>query len=201
MLSEGESRVELVNRFKNNMIYKSSGAFSLTQSRLDNLFNKRLIDFSGMDLSHMVFDDLDLSCVILDKCNLVFSSFRRAAIRSSSLLKAELNGAILDNCFLDCCDISEAIFKGASLKGAVIKNPLSYLTSFEKSDLTGAKFSGRLDFIKTDFRETKGVNIVQFCINGIPGYIFNGKVHVRKDVEKVDNLEEIVNCLKKLTIN
>lgn len=198
MLTEVESRIELMERFKRYIDEQNSirvyEYYSDDERSLNRIFGK-LINFKGMDLRGMSFDGLDLSCAVFDDCSLGLASFRGATLKSCSIINANLSGARFDDCFLDSVDLSQSNLKESNFRAAIIKNPHTYLTSFEGCDFTGSRFVGNFDFYKTDFKGAKGVNIVQFCVNGVVGYIFNGKLNVNGMNGDVDSIRKLFTKL------
>lgn len=195
MLSEENSRLELFNRFKK---YAQDGVldFFRTPEYFKKIFGK-VINLSGMNLRYMSFSGLSLSCVILDGCDLSFTNFTDACLNSCSMVGSDFTGSHLDKSYFDCCDFSESWFLGASIRECTIHNPRTYLTSFEQADLTGSKFVGNVDFHTTNFKDSKGSHIIQFCVNGECGYLFNGKMNLSSKMD----IEMLKKSLQSLPVN
>ena len=138
------NRADLENATLKNAKLRGS---IMTGADLDNA------DFTGADLEHVILHDADMDGTVLDRANLNRARLRGTdlsnvkSMKSSSLIRADLEDAILKNAKLrgsdmTGADLDNADFTGADLRNVTLKDTDMDGTVLDKANLTKADLRG-----------------------------------------------------------
>lgn len=100
---------------------------NLSHLRFENM------DLSGMDLSNINFDLSIFHNVIFDHADLSCSSFENALLDDCSLYEVSLENASLKGCSMRRCNLEGACLKGADLFSAILEKAVLNRVSIDQS--------------------------------------------------------------------